>query len=121
MAERLKIMIGTKEVAKRFVGSKLVWEAVQKTTERLLLTVRVKALNGFSVMITINTYDKNTPMPLIPKKIQADNKPPLNFDSFVLVNVKTDAVVMIFSYSEDARKRVEDYLSGATIVKFYGE
>ena len=120
MKDRVRIMLGNQEIVKRYIGSRLVWEAVKKTTERLLLTMRARKLFGFSVVLTIYTSNKNTPTLLTPKKIQADNKPPINSDSLIATNVKETEVVLIFK-TEEKRKRVENYVLGATIIKFYGE
>ena len=119
MKDRARIMLGDQEIVKRYIGSRLVWEAVKKTTERLLLTMRARKLSGFSVVLTIYTNNKNTPTFLTPKEIQADNKPPINFD-YRPTNVKENEVVLFFQ-TQDERKRVENYVSGATIIKLYGE
>ena len=119
MRDRAKIIVNNREVGKRYLGSRLVWEAVKKTTERLLRTIRVRSLFGFSLVLTIYTSDKNTPTLLNFIKIQADNKPPIVLDIKV-ANVKENEVVL-FLKNEDERKRVENYVRGATVVKFYGE
>jgi hypothetical protein len=120
MKDRVRIMLGNQEIVKRYIGSRLVWEAVKKTTERLLLTIRARKLWGSSSVLIINTSNTNTPTILKPKKIQADNKPPINLESLLVTNVKETGVVLIFA-TEDKKKRVENYVSGATIIKFYGE
>lgn len=119
MAERLKIMIGNREVAKRYVGSKLVWEAVKKTTERLLLTIKVGKIDIDTSTLTIDTINKNKPAILKLEKIQADNKLPIILDTVIVANV-TENQVDLFSQDIDTIQRIENYLSGATIIKFYG-
>ena len=120
MKDRIRIMLGSREIVKRYIGSRLVWEAVKKTTERLLLTIRVSRLEQQVYYLTIYTSIHNTSTVVVCNKIQADNKPPMNLGDGYPATV-SDTAVRLWVSKPDQQKRVEDYLSGATIVKLYEE
>lgn len=113
-------MLGNQEIVKRYIGSRLVWEAVKKTTERLLLTIRVSRLEQQVYYLTIYTNTHNTSTVVVCNKIQADNKPPMNLGDRYPATV-SDTAVRLWVSKSDQQKRVEDYLSNATVIKFYGE
>jgi hypothetical protein len=119
MKDRVRIMLGNQEIVKRYIGSRLVWEAVKKTTERLLLKIMQKKSLSSPPLLIIYTTNKNTPAVLTPNKIQADDKQPINLDS-PIVNVKADKLVLIFINNTSA-DLVKNYISNATVIKFYGE
>ena len=54
MAERLKIMIGNREVAKRYVGSKLVWEKKPTLRKIALENVPASLYSSFIALRDIN-------------------------------------------------------------------
>lgn len=120
MKDRVRIMLGDQEIVKRYIGSRLVWEAVKKTTERLLLKIMQKKSLSAPPLLIIYTTNKNTPALLTPNKIQADDKQPINLDSSIALNVKADKLVLIFINNTSA-DLVKNYISNATVIKFYGE
>ena len=87
MKDRVRIMLGNQEIVKRYIGSRLVWEAVKKTTERLLLKIMQKKSLSSPPLLIIYTTNKNTPAVLTPNKIQADDKQPINLDSPIVGSI----------------------------------
>ena len=122
MRDRAKILVGNREVAKRYIGSSLVWE----NNSSLILEFEYKSSIYFlgEMSITAKDYIANTQNASLTdiKYIQSDKKTPLSLSVFEYININGKDLNFKFKSSNDAiYNNIKKYLDGAVIIKFYSK
>jgi len=122
MRDRAKILVGNREVAKRYIGSRLVWE----NNSSLILEFEYKNSIYFlgEMSITAKDYIVNTQNASLTdiKYIQSDKKTPLSLSVFEYININGKDLNFKFKSSNDAiYNNIKKYLDGAVTIKFYSK
>ena len=122
MRDRTKILVGDREVAKRYIGSTLVWE----NNSSLILEFEYKSSIYFlgEMSITAKDYIVNTQNASLTdiKYIQSDKKTPLSLSVFEYININGKDLNFKFKSSNDAiYNNIKKYLDGAVTIKFYSK
>lgn len=122
MRDRAKILVGNREVAKRYIGSRLVWE----NNSSLILEFEYKSSIYFlgEMSITAKDYIANTQNASLTdiKYIQSDKKTPLSLSVFEYININGKDLNFKFKSSNDAiYNNIKKYLDGAVTIKFYSK
>lgn len=122
MRDRAKILVGNREVAKRYIGSSLVWE----NNSSLILEFEYKSSIYFlgEMSITAKDYIVNTQNASLTdiKYIQSDKKTPLSLSVFEYININGKDLNFKFKSSNDAiYNNIKKYLDGAVTIKFYSK
>ena len=122
MRDRAKILVGNREVAKRYIGSRLVWE----NNSSLILEFEYKSSIYFlgEMSITAKDYIVNTQNASLTdiKYIQSDKKTPLSLSVFEYININGKDLNFKFKSSNDAiYNNIKKYLDGAVTIKFYSK
>ena len=122
MRERAKILVGSREVAKRYIGNRLVWE----NNSSLILEFEYKSSIYFlgEMSITAKDYIVNTQNASLTdiKYIQSDKKTPLSLSVFEYININGKDLNFKFKSSNDAiYNNIKKYLDGAVTIKFYSK
>ena len=122
MRDRAKILVGNREVAKRYIGDRLVWE----NNSSLILEFEYKSSIYFlgEMSITAKDYIVNTQNASLTdiKYIQSDKKTPLSLSVFEYININGKDLNFKFKSSNDAiYNNIKKYLDGAVTIKFYSK
>lgn len=122
MRDRAKIFVGDREVAKRYIGSRLVWE----NNSSLILEFEYKSSIYFlgEMSITAKDYIVNTQNASLTdiKYIQSDKKTPLSLSVFEYININGKDLNFKFKSSNDAiYNNIKKYLDGTVTIKFYSK
>ncbi len=122
MRDRAKILVGNREVAKRYIGNSLVWE----NNSSLILEFKYKSSIYFlgEMSITAKDYIVNTQNASLTdiKYIQSDKKTPLSLSVFEYININGKDLNFKFKSSNDAiYNNIKKYLDGAVTIKFYSK
>ena len=122
MRDRAKILVGNREVAKRYIGSSLVWE----NNSSLILEFEYKSSIYFlgEMSITAKDYIVNTQNASLTdiKYIQSDKKTPLSLSVFEYININGKDLNFKFKSSNDSiYNNIKKYIDGAVTIKFYSK